>query len=99
MNKVKDFRLTDVPHHKIVLAATSEPDYEMNRTFLVEEMPSYGFFLVVQGSHCSCYGFDDTTWDATQYTGDELKKVASGWLEHGWGSEKIIAPLILEYIK
>jgi hypothetical protein len=29
----------------------------------------------------------------------DFRKVASGWLEHGWGSEKIIAPLILEYIK
>lgn len=96
---VENFRLTDVPIHKIALAATSDVDYEMNRVLLLEDTPKIGDFLIVQGYHCSCYDFNETKWDATQYTADEIRKLAASWIEHGWGAEKIIAPLILAYVR
>lgn len=99
MKIIKRFKLSDIPMHKILFVATSEPGYEMERTILAEDVPGSGDYYVVQGSHCSCFGFDDTQWDAVQYTTDELKKLAQGWLEHGTGSEAMIAPLILRHIQ
>jgi hypothetical protein len=61
------------PHH-IVFAWTSHPDYEMCRLILLEI--EYEKFVVLEGSHCSCYDFNDTSWDAVEYAEDELKKLA-----------------------
>ncbi|NRD80330.1 hypothetical protein HPT25_23695 [Bacillus sp. BRMEA1] len=58
------------PHH-IVVACTSKPDYEMNRQILLEN--DHGTFVVLEGYHCSCYDFDDTEWEAIEYTNEELK--------------------------
>lgn len=57
--------------HTIVAAYTTEPDYEMNRYFLIQE--SYDRFFIVEGFHCSCFDFDDTQWTAMQYTREELE--------------------------
>ena len=98
MNNIKNFKIGDVPHHAIAFAATSDKDYEMNRVLMAEDWPEYGDITLINGSHCSCYGFDDTAWDATTYTLDEAKKVAQMWIEHGYWAEKKIAPLILAYL-
>jgi hypothetical protein len=79
MRIIKPFKLTDVPQDKITYAVTSEPDYEMQRIIIAEEWPEYNEYTVIQGSHCSCYGFDDTQWDATVYTKDEINKLLAGW--------------------
>jgi len=46
----------------------------MNRLLLLEKMPdtSYDEFVLVEGYHCSCYDFDETSWEATVYTREEL---------------------------
>lgn len=62
------------PHH-IVVAHTSEPNYEMKRQILLEI--EYDVYIVVEGWHCSCYDFDDSEWEAIQYTGDELEILAN----------------------
>jgi hypothetical protein len=62
------------PHH-IVIACTSEPDYEMNRQILLEN--GFENFIVLEGYHCSCYDFDDTEWEAIEYIRDELKNLAN----------------------
>ncbi len=98
MKAINGFNIHTIPMHNIVIVATSDPDYEMDRTLLVENHPTYGEYTIVHGAHCSCYGFDDTQWDAQIYTADELKLLAAGWMESGYGSESIIAPLILRYI-
>lgn len=60
--------------HNIVTAYTSEPDYEMTRSILLQI--DYCTFVVLEGYHCSCYGFDDTEWEAIQYTEGELRRIA-----------------------
>ncbi len=98
MKAINNFNIHTVPLHKIVIVATSDRSYEMDRIMLAENHPDYGDYTIVHGSHCSCYGFDDTQWDAQTYTAAELKLLAVGWMESGYGSEAIIAPLILRYI-
>lgn len=99
MDPIKGFTIEQVPIWKIVFVATSKPDYEMDRTMFVENYPNYGEHTLVSGGHCSCYEFNDTKWDATTYTLEELRAVVTNWREHSDGSERAIAPLILDYIK
>lgn len=98
MRLINDFNLSDVPTWKIVACTTSDQDYEMDRTMLAENYPDYGDYTIIHGGHCSCYDFNDTSWDATVYTEDELRKVAREWRDNSWWSEFTIAPLILRYI-
>ena len=99
MEVIKDFKITQIPLWTIAIVTTSEPDYEMDRTMLVEDYPEYGDYVIVSGEHCSCYEFSGTEWDAIQYTRDEVIKLAEGWQSNGYGSERIIAPLILSYLR
>lgn len=73
-----DFKKEDVKLHNILFASTSESDYEMSRVFLLESMPNtkYDELIYVKGYHCSCYGFDDTGWEADICTIDELRKLS-----------------------
>lgn len=64
--------------HNILFAVTSERDYQMNRLLLLERMPDtdeFNEYVLVEGYHCSCYGFDDCRWEATVYTREELSKL------------------------
>ena len=68
---------TDIKMHNVLFATTSERNYEMERLLLLEDMPDteYNEFVLVEGSHCSCYDFDETNWDCTKLTKDELNKL------------------------
>lgn len=74
-NRLKD---DGIKPHQIVLAITSEPDYEMNRRILLVDIDGleYDEYLLLEGDHCSCYDFDETDWTGTVYTEDELIKLA-----------------------
>ena len=63
--------------HNIVIANTSAPDYDMSKWLLLEDLEDlkYNEFVVVEGGHCSCYGFDDTEWEAIKYSKEELLKI------------------------
>lgn len=74
MKKV-EWRELDIKPHNIVVALTSAPDYEMSRQILLQI--NYDHFVFIEGWHCSCYDFDDTEWEAIEYTRDELQKIAS----------------------
>lgn len=66
--------------HNILFAWTSEPDWEMSRIIVLENLEGvigYDEVLVLEGGHCSCYDFDETSWDGIVYTKDELKKLAN----------------------
>lgn len=64
--------------HQILVAITSEPNYEMDRKMLLENIEGlkWGEYLVLEGFHCSCYDFDDTDWSGTIYNKEELSKLA-----------------------
>ena len=73
--KKYDIKGKKIEPYNIVCAITSEPDYEMTRIILLEDMPdtNYNEYILMEGYHCSCYGFDETEWDCTQLTEEELK--------------------------
>lgn len=79
--------------HNIVFAITSEPDYNMERLLLLEDMPdvNYDEYVLVEGSHCSCYDFDDCCWDAIKLNRTELIKLIS---ENDWGVRKDLQKFI-----
>ncbi len=64
----------------VLFAATSERDYEMSRVILAD---TGNEFTVLYGGHCSCYGFDEVEWDATEYTELELEVLAPTWAAEG----------------
>ena len=74
MKKI-DWKTLKIMPHNIVVAWTSEPDYEMSRIILLEN--GYDEYVVLEGGHCSCYDFDETEWDATVYETGELIKLAN----------------------
>lgn len=80
--------------HTVIFAVTSPCDYAMSRIIV---LGSDGFFIVLQGSHCSCYGFDDTSWDGMEYTREELDVLMARWREHDSGPELDIAALWAKY--
>ena len=56
--------------YNIIYAVTSEENYNMSRLIILEENYKY---IILEGSHCSCYDFDETTWDATEF--EDLKEM------------------------
>ena len=69
---------TDIKMHNVVFATTSSAvGWKMKRLLLLEDMPDTKIdeFVLVEGEHCSCYDFDDTDWDCTKLTKDELNKL------------------------
>lgn len=75
-----EFEKMKITISTILVAWTSEPDYEMYKKILIElpfsrELRS-DMYAIVEGGHCSCYGFDDTEWVVTEYTKNELKTLA-----------------------
>lgn len=94
MQDIKNFKIEDVPSYKVKFAATIEDDdYEEERIYVIEDCPNHSSFTIAVGEHCSCFGFDDTEWDATVYDKEEFIKVISGWLNYGSKLEKIIAQI------
>lgn len=64
--------------HNIIVACTSEIDYEMDRVMLINGIDGLnGEYLVLYGGHCSCFDFDETEWNATAYTKRELELLAT----------------------
>lgn len=72
------FKKEGIKPHQILVAITSEPDYEMDRKILLTDVEGieFGEYLLLEGWHCSCYDFDETDWYGTIYTKEELIKLA-----------------------
>lgn len=89
--------------HNIVYAITSKPDYNMDRLLLLENLEDLKFdeYVIVEGGHCSCYDFDDTKWEGTKYTKEELLKLAEANINKDtwYGIEKNLYNYILKNIK
>lgn len=95
MKNILKADLKTIPFDRIVTVVTDERAYEMSRIVYVENWPAYDDHTIVEGSHCSCYGFDDTEWTGMSYTTAEMKGVATGWLTKGAALEREIAPFVL----
>ena len=52
----------EIKLHNILFATTSTIDYDMERLILLQDMPESkeNEYVLVEGYHCSCYGFDET---------------------------------------
>jgi hypothetical protein len=93
MKNIENFDVSKIPFYKILFAVTSEPDYEMDRILILEDYPNYDEYTVINGGHCSCFDFDETNWDATMYTDEEMDILMRSWSEKGCGTEQAIARL------
>lgn len=72
------FKKVGIKPHQIVVAVTTEPDYEMGRKILLQDVEGLEWkeYLLLEGWHCSCYDFDETDWDGIIYSESELKQLA-----------------------
>ena len=97
-----DIKKENIKFHNIIIAITSKPDYEMSRWLLLENLENskYGEYIIVEGSHCSCYDFDETKWDAIKYSKEELIKIAEDRIStNNWyKEEKEFYNLVLDYL-
>lgn len=75
MRKIEDWKTLKINPHNIVVASTSAPDYEMSRKILLSY--DYKSYILLEGWHCSCYDFNETEWEAIEYTNDEITKLAN----------------------
>lgn len=69
----------NIKPHNIIITYTEVDCYDESRCILLHDIEGLGYdeFLVLEGGHCSCYGFDETEWSATVYKDDELKTLAN----------------------
>ena len=108
MKMIKDYKVKEIPIHKIVIAFTTKPDYEMDRCLLVEDYPEYSDYLILNGGHCSCYDFDEVTWDGYYFAKlehktskemkEEISKLMHSWTNEHWGAEEVFAKLVIDYL-
>ena len=103
MKTVNRFDVSKIPFHSIVFTVSSDDICcDWDRIYYIENLNieckvDYDSYLIIDGSHCSCYDFEDTEWTATEYTFGEFKKLVEGWIENGWKTEKRIGALIKQY--
>jgi len=91
----------NIPISDIVLSYTQDEGYESQRNFLLE---TYGYskvgedYIIIEGSHCSCYGYDDMDWDITAYDSEELIKVAKGRVKTSYFNPEFWK-MVLKYLE
>jgi hypothetical protein len=63
--------------HNIIYAVTNIDQLEEDRIIFAEHNAGDKHnWVIIEGSHCSCYGFDDLEWTVIAYTRDELLLLA-----------------------
>lgn len=75
--KKANWKELNIKPHNILFSFTSKPDYEMSRQMLLEIDYYSDNYIVLEGWHCSCFDFDETEWEAIEYTRDELIKLSN----------------------
>lgn len=80
MKKIENFNVNSIKALEILFASTSDPEYEMDRVILldrgikVDEV--WHEYILIDGGHCSCFGFEEVEWTVIAYTREELKRLA-----------------------
>lgn len=76
-----EFKKIGFKPHEVLVVSTSQPYYDMSKKILLKkgvgEGVGFGEYILLEGSHCSCYDFYETSWDGTVYTKEELKSLAN----------------------
>ena len=100
MRVLKNFKLKTLPSHRVVIALTDNEGYEETRFILATAgISSPEDYLVITGGHCSCYGFEETTWEATAYSVEELWKLMNSWVISNGLLDKEFSKLVLVYLR
>lgn len=91
-----DIKNVKIELYNVLFCVTSEQDYSMTRLLLLENMPDTKFrqYVLAEGGHCSCYGFDETEWHCLKLTKDELLKILE---QNDWGLRKELKRFITNY--
>jgi hypothetical protein len=97
MEELKKDQIKTVPVNlsTVLFSYTTPSDYEMSRTVLVNT--DFGEYVIIRGSHCSCYDFDDSVWHGTKYNREELIKLAPIWEKDYSIDEQELGSFILKY--
>lgn len=70
---------------RIICASQSEPYYSEDRQILIyagQDRYDDGYMLL-EGGHCSCYGWEEVDWNATAYSREELEALARSKTDGG----------------
>jgi len=65
--KMKQYRWDnkkEILAHDILYTCTTTCDYSMDRIIVLEKDNK---LIFLEGGHCSCYDFDETKWEATEF--------------------------------
>jgi len=91
----------EIPLSDIILSYTNDEAYDVERGFLIGTW-SYNdvkaSYVIIEGEHCSCYGFDDVEWNMTAYEPSELVKVSKGRIEEGYYNPEFWK-MVLKYLE
>ena len=91
----------EIPLSDIILSYTNDKAYDAERGFLIDTW-SYvdvkAGYVIVEGEHCSCYGFDNVKWNMTAYEPSELVKVSKGRIEEGYYNPEFWK-MVLKYLE
>lgn len=76
---MKDYNVKnqDIKMYNVIFATTDSDSFEEERLLLLEYMPNTDMFnyVLAEGYHCSCYGFDDCKFEAWELNNKELEKL------------------------
>ena len=68
-------RKDQVRVESVVICVTTGYEYFKYRYVLLEDLNDlkWNEYVIATANHCSCYGFNDTEWNAIKYTDEELR--------------------------
>ena len=87
---------------RVICASESTPFYDGSKLILIDANERYSSgesFILLDGYHCSCYGFEDTAFDCTAYSKAELRELVKAKLNDSclddyerlfWASVKLV---------
>lgn len=87
MKNLQYSNLKKIDVWRVVCASESTPFYDGSKLILIdagERYPSGESFILLDGYHCSCYGWEETAFDCTSYSREELRELANATLKRDY---------------